>query len=516
MSSLDALNDEDRQKLQEDVNAASTTNHSIFKEDQFLYSKLSIHQLSVLLYESCEEGRLDIVQHILKFHGRTNLHDKTSSKQMSPVNINYQNHKCMNKTPLHAACLKNHANIVQTLIEQEDIEVNCVEENQRTPLHLCCEVGSEEAMMALMQHPAVDVNVRDANGVSPFQVCMLNHRWVIANHLLLAGADVNLKRADGQTSLHICMASGDIEVLNFLLQLPEKHHLMFNARDEFGDTPLFKAVIHSGRTKAIRQLLTVGNNTVGTSIRNNVGENIFHLLSKSGNVNLLYFLVDVLPVYTATTAPNTLSSHRNKQSASYIEEDPEPLSPTLIMANPSPTRISFMERFNKSRRQSMFYGGSFDNTQQYVVDSKMQQLLNEKDKSGLTPLHVAVRFDHVDLVKALLALKAHQPPSELPDQEIPKGMVERRKSFKRLSNGILGNPHGPNSKLFDAVNVNLTDIKGNTPLHLAITAMSTQKARSIEIVRALLCVKGIKLDIKNCNNETAKQCAKKYNISLTK
>jgi ankyrin repeat protein len=389
-----ALDQDDMNKLQEDLKEAvsTATNNSVLLQDKYLYAKLSIHQISTLFYEACEQGRLDVVQHIIKFHSSTSQENQqTASKLMSPVNVNFVNHKQMNRTPLHVASMHNQVSIVQVIMEQYGVDVNCLDENRRTPLSLCCDSGAEEAALVLLQHPLIDVNVRDVNGVSPFQSALLSHRWVITNHLLLAGADVNLKRADGQTSLHICMASGDVEVLNFLLQLPEKHHLMYNARDEFGDTPLFKAVIHSGRTKAIRQLLTVGNNTVGTHIRNNVGENIFHLLCKGGNVNLLYFLIDILPVYSATTAPNTLAGHRMKQAqqSNYIEEDPEPLSPTLLMAasNPSPTKISFIDRFNKSRRTSTVVHGlnvNDNSTQQYVVDTKIQQLLNEKDKSGLT------------------------------------------------------------------------------------------------------------------------------------
>jgi hypothetical protein len=175
---------------------------------------------------------------------------------------------------------------------------------------------------------------------------------------------------------------------------------MFNARDEFGDTPLFKAVQHCGRTKAIRCLLTVGNHTIGTHIRNNVGENIFHILAKGGNVNLLYFLIDILPVYSATTAPNTLATHRIKQAQTslHVEEDPEPLSPTLLITSPAPpsAKVSFMDRFNKSRRNSTFVQHMnilADNPAQFVVvDPKIQQLLNEKDKSGFTRMFMPRYF----------------------------------------------------------------------------------------------------------------------------
>jgi hypothetical protein len=53
-------------------------------------------------------------------------------------------------------------------------------------------------------------------------------------------------------------------------------------------------------------------------------------------------------------------------------------------------------------------------------------------------------------------------------------------------------------------------------LHLAIAALNSKKAKTNEIIKALVNVKGIKLDIKNCNSETAKQAAKKCNISLKK
>jgi hypothetical protein len=141
-------------------------------------------------------------------------------------------------------------------------------------------------------------------------------------------------------------------------------------------------------------------------------------------------------------------------------------------------------------------------------------------------LHVAIRFDHVELVKALLALRAFQPPTDPNDDSIKiSSKIERRKSLKRLSNGILGVSHSNAQKLYDALNVNAVDGKGNTrkyddiidshvALHLAINALQQGKARSMEIVKALVSVKGVKLDIKNNNNETAKQCAKKCNITL--
>ncbi|KAL0487051.1 ankyrin repeat and protein kinase domain-containing protein [Acrasis kona] len=420
---------------------------------------------------------------------------------------------------------KIHVNIVNYLLNQEGIDSCALDESKKTPLHLCSESGSEEAALALLQHEerTVDVNARDINGVSPIFTCILNHNFNIANHLLLAGADINLKKCDGMTVLHSCMVSGDVEALTFLLELPEKHHLMLNARDEFGDTPLFKAVSHSGRTKAIRLLLSSGNNNVGTWIRNNVGENIFHLLSKTGNVNLLYFLIDILPIYSSNMSSSTntpvtpLQQLETHIRSACIEDesgpnDLEPLSPMGVLLSPSPaaastqsSQLGFMSRFIQNRKTA----SNATEAQPTCVDVKIQHLLNERDKSGYTPLHVAVKFDQADLVKALLSLKARDQPNQT-DAEVK---LEKRRSFRKSF--AQGTTTSTSTKLYDALNVNQTDHKSNTALHLAISAVESGKARSgPQIIKALMAVKNIKTDIKNSAGDTAKSHAKKCNVSL--
>ena len=59
-------------------------------------------------------------------------------------------------TPLHLAASKGSPHVVQTLLKQNEIEVDPVDAGGRSPVHWACISGSGDVIRLLLQYGAVE------------------------------------------------------------------------------------------------------------------------------------------------------------------------------------------------------------------------------------------------------------------------------------------------------------------------------------------------------------------------
>jgi len=95
------------------------------------------------------------------------------------------------------------------------------------------------------------VETRDADGNTALHNAASGGKLAVLQHLLSWRADGEALTEDGQrTALHEACTSGELEAVNILLAAG----VNLNAKDEYGETPLFKAA-SAGEDAVVRALL---------------------------------------------------------------------------------------------------------------------------------------------------------------------------------------------------------------------------------------------------------------------
>ena len=189
-------------------------------------------------------------------------------------------------TALHEAVDKNHADVVQVLIDAgADIEKR--DSVGRTPLILACVRGCLDAVKVLVQAGA-ELRVTDSNddtclitvGTENNFTALLeavgkNHAAVV-QVLIDAGADIEEEDSDGCTPLVLACMEGFLHIVKVLVQAGAE----LRVTDSNGDTCLI-AASREGHTETVRYLVGLGQvdvNQVGgpdttTALHRAVGKN---------------------------------------------------------------------------------------------------------------------------------------------------------------------------------------------------------------------------------------------------
>jgi ankyrin repeat protein len=282
---------------------------------------------------------------------------------------------------LHAAARNNYDLLVDLLI-MRGADPDIKDRHGRTPLHHACAKGALDSAIVLVAKGATP-NIIDNDGYSPLFLSLKYHHFDLANDLLLFNADLNYKGSKGSTVIHNCMASGDVVILNFLLELPVQFRVLYNSRDGCGNTPLMKGV-QAGHIEVVETLLKKRSDLTIAAV-NIKGENLFHLCAQGANSKKMFeILVPLLISYP--------SMDRNKVQALLNERDRikgyTPLHTSIIYENEEMLKVLC------------------SNSKNYGID------INATDFAGNTPVHLAIikqnknpSAKYMNMVNELMAMR---------------------------------------------------------------------------------------------------------------
>ena len=112
-------------------------------------------------------------------------------------------------TLLHSACISGKLEMVETVIQKFDCNVNACNSNKDTPLHVACEWGHWGISLFLLEQNGCQINATNVLGYTPLMLAIKHNRFDIFKTLLKKGTDVSMKTEDTKEScLHLaCFSS---------------------------------------------------------------------------------------------------------------------------------------------------------------------------------------------------------------------------------------------------------------------------------------------------------------------
>ena len=296
-----------------------------------------------------------------------------------------------NDSPLHTTVRQSQLEEVRRLLDQPDVDVNCInaKHESQTPLHLACTLGHSSIVEPLIAFGA-NVFIKDSDNrdcydrMSSFEICKLVNRLLYGQNLWLEGptftskdgplhtaiklgqletmqdildhktVDINDNNSAHETALHIACATGHNGIVHMLIS----NGTSMTERDSYNNAPIHRAA-GMGHTDTVDMLVEFG---CDPTIRGYQGRSLLHFACGSGNAKLLEMLF------------------QRKLLDPVNDRDACGLTPLHIAALGSHEEIIDM------------LIGTFN----CPVDCK--------SKAALTPLHLACIGGHINIVK-LLVLK---------------------------------------------------------------------------------------------------------------
>ncbi|CAH8614825.1 unnamed protein product [Heterobilharzia americana] len=215
-------------------------------------------------------------------------------------------------TALHMAAKQNHLDIATLLLAHESDQIQIANASSRsgfTPLHLAAQEGHTDMVSLLLQHGA-DPNHQSKNGLAPLHLAAQENHVSVAQILISAGAEVSPLTRAGYSPLHTACHFGQINMVRYLLDLPNAPDI--DQRTQMGFTPLHLAA-QQCHSQVVRLLLEMG---ADSNVRNQQGLTPAHIARKQHYVTIF----DILKTVTTTVVS--------------WEEEREEFDQTLLLEHP--------------------------------------------------------------------------------------------------------------------------------------------------------------------------------------
>ncbi|XP_058077369.1 E3 ubiquitin-protein ligase KEG [Magnolia sinica] len=151
------------------------------------------------LHRLVSEGDLDGVRNLLAKAATENNNCSVGSL------LEAQNAE--GQTALHLACRRGWAELVETILEHKEADVDVLDKDGDPPIVFALATGSPECVRALIRRSAnVTSRLKDGFGPSVAHVCAFHGQPDCMRELLLAGADPNAVDDEGESVLHRAIA----------------------------------------------------------------------------------------------------------------------------------------------------------------------------------------------------------------------------------------------------------------------------------------------------------------------
>ncbi|XP_067289609.1 receptor-interacting serine/threonine-protein kinase 4 [Pseudorasbora parva] len=296
-------------------------------------------------------------------------------------------------TPLHLAAEKRLKGVSEILLSRKTTNVNAKDEDQYTALHFAAQNG-DEALTRFLLDRAAAINETDSQGRTPTHIACHHGQENVLRVLLSRGADVHMQGRDHWTALHLAAWRGHLGIVKLLVKQA--------GADVDGQTSDGRTALHlasqRGQYRVARILVELGANVHLTS------DGLYsplHVAAETGHTSTSRLLVKHAADIHARTANGHTALHLAAQKGHLptvkmlLTEGADPESADLALRTPSHLAAE---------------NGHCEVLKELLRSSA--QSANTQDRSGFTPLHLAVRAGCKDAICVLLEHGAGAVPPQ--------------------------------------------------------------------------------------------------------
>ena len=245
------------------------------------------------LMESCFKGDKPNLKLAMSRGANANYLNKTKDKLIS------------GHYPITIASQQGHFEIVKTLIEEYNVNVNVSAVSGWTALCYACKQGHEKIVEILLNclESVDDVSNKNVCGKTPLMWASRGGHLNVVNLLLRKGASIEAKTRDGGTAVHLAASQGHEHILSLLLSRgTNASHInrhgqnMIMAASKYGYQEVAK-VTHQMIVKQEDKLEKMMKESKGEYVKpanfiDHNGETALHIAAENGNHGIVRLLLN--------------------------------------------------------------------------------------------------------------------------------------------------------------------------------------------------------------------------------
>ena len=195
---------------------------------------------------------------------------------------------------LHAAAAANIPQDITRLVQEQHVDVNCLNEDGHTPLMVATIFGSQQAVQMLLELKAdCSYTAGDTNVTALLLAAEHGHQKIVANMIQnwqkssVCQERLAQPNQQGDTAAHVASVAGHRGVIEVLMGAKAS----VSSPNAFGETPLHLAAEY-GCTEIAKMLLQ-GQDDVPLDTETTKGKTPLHLAVHSGNADIAELLLHV-------------------------------------------------------------------------------------------------------------------------------------------------------------------------------------------------------------------------------
>ncbi|KAK8882284.1 Ankyrin repeat and FYVE domain-containing protein 1 [Tritrichomonas musculus] len=394
-----------------------------------------------------------------------------------------------NSTLLITAAKMNNLNSARLLIAQNAIDVNAKGKHDNTALIYAAKNGNVDMIRLLLTIPGIDIECKNYIGTTPVLFSAIGCSLASLKLLVEAGANINTENDEHFSVANVAAINGNADIIEYLMQFD---NVDFNHHDCEGSTPLFNAC-RFNQVKVLMLLLKIRKIDVNSKCGKNEMRPL-HIAADRDNVESIELLftrrdLDVnAKDINGRTALHVATEMQHKKAIFALLNHPCIL-PNEVDNNDH-SAFSIALSLHNFGLITMFVSDPDINLDvERLKDSDLLQNFASKgnieavvglvqrgfepdrlDQFGRTALTIALGNGDVEMVRVLLGTRQIDINRMYRNSESLLHLATLNKKAARCLRLIM---------LYPDVNLNATDKKGNTALHLAAC---TQTINAVDIL----------------------------------
>ncbi|XP_067653188.1 serine/threonine-protein phosphatase 6 regulatory ankyrin repeat subunit A-like [Haliotis asinina] len=219
-----------------------------------------------ILHWACRGGNVKIVNYIL---------------MQNIVDINCKGYEEITPVLIAAYHAKNEA---FDILVQKGADLSVIDENGDNILHWACRGGNVKIVNYILMQNIVDINGKGDEEMTPVMLAAHHGKREVFDILFKQGADLSVIDGNGDNILHWACRGGNVEIVNYILM---QNIVDINGKGSKEMTPVMLAAYH-GKREVIHTLVRKG---ADLSVIDGNGDNILHWACRGGNVEIVNYIL---------------------------------------------------------------------------------------------------------------------------------------------------------------------------------------------------------------------------------